>query len=467
MIRRTILEPVNSLPMPVSHQRSLKLRVLNAGGWVLAGYGLSQIIRLGGNLVITRLLAPEMFGVMAIATMVTVVLSLLSDIGISQNIVQSRRGDDPAFLNTAWTVQSVRGVVLWLGAIGVSAALYFANQRGLLPPKSVYSAPVLPFVIAISGLSAIILGFQSTKVATAHRHFNQRRIVLIELFSQSIALVVIVGIGAMSKSIWALVAGSLVASLTTLLLSHTWLIGVTNRFCLDKKALDELIRFGKWVFVSSAVFVLAVNGDRLLLGAFIDASALGVYAIAVLILGAIEGALNKVFVAVSLPALSETARNNPSELRRVHYRFRVPGDLLLLFFAGFLFVMGQWVIDVLYDPRYAAAGGMLSVLALSFIATRYGLTQQTFVALGVPRYQAVCNVIRFFSLYSIVPILYYHVGTQAAIWGIALHRLAVVPFYCGFGSKLGIIDIRHELWVLGALPVGYLCGTLLLLLLKH
>ena len=43
----------------------------------------------------------------------TVVLGLLSDMGLRQNIIQSHRGDDPAFLNTAWTVQIIRGFVLF------------------------------------------------------------------------------------------------------------------------------------------------------------------------------------------------------------------------------------------------------------------------------------------------------------------------------------------------------------------
>jgi O-antigen/teichoic acid export membrane protein len=99
----------HATPMSDPERPTLKQRALRAGGWSIAGYGLSQTIRLGSNLVMTRLLAPEMFGVIAIAMMVTVILSMLSDIGLRQNIVQSRRGDDPAFLDTAWVVQVVRG----------------------------------------------------------------------------------------------------------------------------------------------------------------------------------------------------------------------------------------------------------------------------------------------------------------------------------------------------------------------
>jgi O-antigen/teichoic acid export membrane protein len=443
---------------------TLRQRVLRAGGWNLAGYGLGQAIRLGGNLVMTRLLVPEMFGVMAIATMVTVILWMLSDIGLHQHIVQSRRGEDPVFLDTAWVVQIVRGVVLWLIALILSLALHRANLGGMLPAKSAYASPVLPFVIAVSSLSALIAGLQSTKIATAHRSFDQKRLMQIELISQIAGLAVMMALGLMSRSIWALVAGGLVASLTMTTLSHTWLGGHPNRVRWEMQALRELIGFGKWIFVSSAVYVFVTNGDRLLLGGVLDASVLGLYAIAASIAGTIETGLGRLFMAVSLPALSEVARNEPSRLREVYYKLRVPGDLLLLFLAGLLLAAGQRVIDLLYDPRYAAAGGILQVLALSLFAARYLVAQQLYVAVGIPRYQTVINVVRFISLYSLVPGLYYLGGAQAAIWGIALHALPTVPFVYRFNATLGLNDARRELMVLVALPVGFLCGSALNLL---
>lgn len=450
--------------MSPPNPKTLKERVLRAGGWSIAGYGLSQVIRLGSSLVMTRLLVPEMFGVMAIATMVQVILALLSDLGINQNIVQSRRGDDPAFLDTAWVVQIVRGLVLWLVALLLSLALHLANLGGMLPAKSVYASPVLPLVIAVSSLSAVISGLQSTRSATAYRSLDQKRIVQIQLIAQLAALIVMIPIGVISRSIWALVAGGLVASLTATVLSHTWMTGHPNRLRWEKNALRELIGFGKWIFVSSAVYVLAVNGDRLLLGGFVEADVLGFYAIAVLIVGAIESGLSRLFMTVSLPALSEIARNDPSRLREVYYELRVPGDLLLLFLTGLLFAAGQLVIDLLYDPRYSAAGGMLQILALSLFTVRYGVAHQIYLAVGIPRYLAAINVVRFVSLYTLVPSLYYLAGLQAAIWGIALHALATVPFVHGFNARLGLNDFRREFIVLIAVPAGFLFGSALNLL---
>ena len=450
--------------MSLPGSQTLKQRVLRAGGWNFAGYGLSQVIRLGSNLIMTRLLAPEMFGVMAIALTVTVILSLLSDIGLRQNIVQSRRGDDPAFLDTAWVFQITRGFVLWLAALGLSMALYLAILEGMLPATSVYSSPVLPLVIAVSSLSAVIAGFRSTKWATAYRRFDQKRIMQIELIAQVAGTVIMIVIGGASHSIWALVAGGLVVVLITTVLSHTWMSGHANSFHWETNAFRELIDFGKWVFVSSFVGVLSSVGDTLLLGSFFQADTLGVYVIAALIVGAVPGGLTRLFAMVSMPALSEIARNNPSRLREVYYKMRLPADLLLLFLMGLLFAAGQLVIDLLYDARYSAAGGIVQVLAASLFASRYGLATQLYLAAGMPRYLTVLNLVQFVALFSVVPALYYLGGAQAAIWGIALHGLAIVPFVFFFNAKLRANDLRRELMVLAAIPVGLACGSALNLL---
>jgi O-antigen/teichoic acid export membrane protein len=423
----------------------------------MGGYAASLAIRLGTNLLMARLLAPQMFGILAIAMTVTVVLSLLSDCGLQQNIVQSRRGNDPLFLDTAWLVQIARGFAVWLVALGVSLGLYLG--RSLFPADSVYAAPVLPQVIAAYAFTAVVIGFQSTRVATALRGFEQKRLVQIELVSQCAALAVMAALGAATGSVWTLVAGGLVAAACAAALSHRWLDGHANRPRWDPAALRELIAFGKWLFLSSAAYVLAATGDRILLGGWVEAGTLGMYAIAVLILGAIEGGLHRLFMAVSLPALAEVARTDPARLRAVYYRLRVPGDLLLLFLAGALFACGQLVIDVLYDARYTAAGPMLQVLAVSLIATRYLVVMQVYVAVGVPRYQTYANIARLVSIYALVPAGYVLGGVQGALWGIALHAFATVPFVYAFNARLGLNDWRKELLVLAALPAGYLCGA--------
>lgn len=179
--------------------------------------------------------------------------------------------------------------------------------------------------------------FQSTKLALAFRTFQQRKVVLADLAAQIIGLMVMLGLGYLTRSVWSLVAAGLIASLVSIALGHLWFQGPNNRLQWDSSALKELIAFGRWVLLSSSVGVLAANGDRIWFGGSMSATELGVYSIAVLILGALQLSVSRLASAVALPALSEVARSGDTvRLRGLYYRFRLIVDLALLFACGLL-----------------------------------------------------------------------------------------------------------------------------------
>lgn len=99
--------------MELTGGKSLFRRALGGGAFVAGSYVFAQFARLLSNLVLTRLLYPEAFGVMALVMVVLVGLQMFSDVGIGPAISRSARGDDPDFLNTAWTLNVFRGAGLW------------------------------------------------------------------------------------------------------------------------------------------------------------------------------------------------------------------------------------------------------------------------------------------------------------------------------------------------------------------
>jgi O-antigen/teichoic acid export membrane protein len=131
-----------------------------------------------------RLLAPDMFGVMAIATMVMVGLAMFSDVGLRPSIIQSERGNDPVFLNTAWVIQILRGVLLWLIALCVVLLIFFANRIGMIAKDTVYADPRLPYVIAILSFVVVIDGLRSTKLFEASRNLSLRPVTQIEIVAR-------------------------------------------------------------------------------------------------------------------------------------------------------------------------------------------------------------------------------------------------------------------------------------------
>ncbi|MGF6286613.1 O-antigen/teichoic acid export membrane protein [Pseudomonas sp. BT76 TE3572] len=440
----------------------LRKRAISAGAWNLGALVTSQAFRLGGNLIMARLLMPEMFGIMMIAITVSLVLHMLSDVGLRQNIIQSPRGDDPAFLNTIWTVQIVRGFILFASTLLLAALAWYAQTINLWSPNSTYAAPELPLVLAVTGFSAIIVGFQSTKMDLAVRAFQQKKVVLTEFGSQVVGLVVMLAIGYFTRSIWSLVIAGLVQSMVNTLLGHLWFEGPSNRLRWERAALDELVSFGRWILLSSAVGVLALYGDRVWFGGSMTPAELGVYSIAVLILGAVQLALQKIVGAVALPAFSEATRtNDTARLHALYYRLKLMLDLACLFLCGLFLTGSPLLISILYDERYAEAGNMMAILSLSFFTMRYLLSNQVWIALGLTKYQAIDNIIRVVSLWVLLPLLLAIGGVKYAIWGAALYTFPTLILVFYVNGRLGLLSLKRELVVLPMLAVGALCGELL------
>src|SRR5438067_1658543 len=112
------------LPSPaadVAAPASMKSRLVRGSVWALVGHAGSQALRLGGNLVLWRLLHAEAFGLMAIVNVLMQGLAMFSDVGIGPSIIQNERGGDPKYLDTAFTIQALRGFALF--AVATAAAV--------------------------------------------------------------------------------------------------------------------------------------------------------------------------------------------------------------------------------------------------------------------------------------------------------------------------------------------------------
>jgi O-antigen/teichoic acid export membrane protein len=435
---------------PPPDRISLKQRVLNAGTWTLAGYAVGQAIRFGTNLLMTRLLVPEMFGVMAIANMVMTALALFSDLGLKQIIIQSRRGNDPLFLNTAWTTQIFRGFVLWLIALMVGFLVHLFDRIGVIPKNSAYADSRLPYVIVALSFTALIAGFQSTKLFEASRNLSLRQVTKNEITAPVVGLIVMSAWAFFDRSIWALVAGNICTSLVMMLISHAWLSGIKNRLAWDKSAFREIFHFGKWIFLSSIFGFFVNNGDRLLLGGLIDATLLGVYTIAFAIFSAVEQVLNRIINDISLSALSEVARAQPEKLKANYYRFHIVIGCFAYFCSGILMFSGQTLIGLLYDSRYQQAGWMLEVLSTALLITPFNLAIMCLLALGFADLFAQIIAIRMVSLFLFVPLGFHFFGLSGALWGFVASYFSILPATMYYKIRYHLFDPFKELLLLPA-----------------
>lgn len=442
-------------PLKPPRPASLKSRLLDAAKWSFFGYGAALVLRLASNLIVTRLLAPDLMGLMALANVLMIGLAMACDIGIAWAALRSPRGDDPRFLNAVWSVQIARGAVVTLLAWAAALALWAGLGRAWLPEGSVFLAPQLPAMLAVVGIGGLIAGFESTRTWWARRHLTLAPLTRLELVAQATTTVFMLAWAFVSPTLWALVAGYVFSAAFKTVASHLWLPGPANHWVWDRAVVRDIVAVGKWTVLSSTLTFVIANGDRLLLGSLANATALGVYSIAFLLVNALQMAVTRVVGYAVLPALSEVVRERPGDLRRAFYRVRVRLDAMCLASAGALAPLGPAIVGLLYDPRYADAGWMLAVLSVTLLTTTLEVFDQCLIALGKPRRLALLNGVRVLALYSALPLGWVLGGLQGAVWGIAASALVNALAVWAMQASLRLFDWRHEV----RLPMWFGAGV--------
>jgi O-antigen/teichoic acid export membrane protein len=420
------------------------------------GYGLSQLFRLAGNIILTKLLMPEMFGIMAIVNVLIMGSQMFSDIGLGPSIIQNKRGEDPNFINTAWTLQIIRGFAIWLLVILLALGLWLANTYGYLHGNPVYGYPLLPWLLILSGSGAAISGFNSTAIFQAGRTMALGRLTRNNLFSQFIGLSVMILIALKQQTIWALPIGSVVINLMDMIQSHVRLPGIANQFCWEKDAVKELIRFGKWIFFSTALTFVANQCDKLILGRYLLPEMLGIYNIAFMLANVPASVVTALSHKVLFPSLSKTYREQPENLKAKLIKSKKWLSLFVMPLTGILMVISQNIIDILYDERYSDAGWMMQYLLLGVATSCLSIPNYiVMLAKGLPKYGTLAYMVKSAFLFVLLPFSYYHFGINKMILVIGLSGLGDIPILWYALIKHRLFSLRIEIFSILLLLVSY------------
>lgn len=313
-----------------------------------------QALRFASNLILTRLLFPEAFGLMAIVTAIIVGVELVSDLGLRSAVIQSPRGDDEEFLNTVWTLKIVRGIGLWL--LLCAAAPLFAH---------LYDQPVLRQLLPVAGLSMPLYGALSTNEFSASRHMQLGRFTVLKLVSHVIGLGCMIFLAWKTGSVWALAFGNLVGVVANIFLFVRYLPGIRNKLHLDRDSVREILTFGRYLFVGMIASYVMMQSDRVVLGLFISLDLLGVYNIGFALALLPFSLAAQISSSVVFPLYRMRHPLDGAENRRNILRARRLVSLVVLSGICLLAFLGPWIVTVLYDDRYVLAGPICVLLCLA------------------------------------------------------------------------------------------------------
>jgi len=409
---------------------SLKHRVIRGSLWAFIGDGVGQVMRLCGNLIMTRLLFPEAFGLMALVNVFLQGLAMFSDLGIGPSIIQNPRGEEPRFLRTAWTAFVGRGLVLW-----VCAALL------AWPLSRFYEEPHLKLLLPVGAFSIVISGFASTKVAVLTRRLHISKLTLFNLSSQAVGLITMILLALHWRSVWALVIGTHVGVTFKTVMSHLLFGPPRMRFQFDREVARELFHFGKWLFLASILAFIVGRVDRLVLGKFMTMAQLGVYSIAFMFSQAMVEAVTRLSRRVLFPVYARTAEQSMATLRSHTFRIRRALMAVTLPPLWVLIVIGPEMIHLIYDERYHEAGWMLQILGVAGVcATILNPVDSVLLAVGNTFRHMLLQLARSAILVVAMVVGGWYYGTTGVMFGFVAASILYYPF-------LAALIRRYKVWL--------------------
>lgn len=380
---------------------------------------------------------------MVIVNVFLIGLAMMSDIGIKPAIIQEKNIDSPDFLNTAWTLQVIRGIVLWI----IICLLAY-------PAAQIYHQPQLIGLLFFTGSSAFFAGFYSINMILAERDLQLKKIVLIQLLTQLFSVLIMAVLALTYKSVWSLAIGTVLGGAMLVPIGHWVFSGHKHRLCFNVTYAKKIFHFGKWIFWGTLFTFFGGQGVRMIEGGFVTTEILGIISIAATLSWAMGELIVRFLGIIIFPALSQINRDSPERFPQALTKMRTIATLCALPAFGLLSFLSNFTIDLLYDERYSFAGPILAVLAINgFVRIlpmfyqnallAQGNSKQHFIISGATAFLSIAGLMAGFQLAGI-----FGMFMGSGIGFLASHFVAVFIVY-----KRGWVSLKFELFLITLIAV--------------
>ncbi|MEE2000427.1 lipopolysaccharide biosynthesis protein [Alkalimonas sp. MEB108] len=392
----------------------------NIQGKLFSGSFLMMLTRFGVKsiglvsiIILARLLAPEDFGLIAMATAVYGFIELFSSFGLNTVLIQRKSTSNDDY-NTAWTFKLLFGIItaVLLVLIAPYAAFYFDDPR-------------LKNLIYLISITALFNGFSNVGIINFQKDLNFRKEMKFQIIPKFINFFVIISLAFTLRNYWALAIGIVFGSFISFIASY---LMHPYRARLSLKSARSLMSFSKWLIVNNA---LTYAGDKLIslvIGRMLGASSVGFYSmtneIASIPTVEIAAPINK----ASFPVYSKL-QDNDAQLRNAYLNTISLSSSITMPAAVGIALIAPYLIAVALGDTWMEAVFLMQILALtSFFSSLYSNINYIYTAVGRPKVCFFFGVVKIISIYTLIYFLTPMYGVEGI--GFSLFITSILMFAC-------------------------------------
>lgn len=404
--------------------------LLSGSFWTAFGEVVGQLATLATTILGARLLKPRDFGLMGTVLLTMSILEHFSQTGFDAALIQKKE-DIEEYLNVAWTWHVGRG------------ALITALLCGLAWPISLfYDEPMLlPLMLCVS-VTAVITGASNIGTVYFTRDLEFRTIFYIKGGTTLLRLLVFIPAIFYFRNVWALVVshiGTAVVHIVVTYVSHPF----RPKLAFDRKRLEELIGYGKWITGLAWIGFFIGKGDDVFVSKYIGITALGLYIIAYDVSNMPTINITHVIGRVGMPTYSRL-QDDKEGLKRAFINVMRATLMISGPVSVFIYIMVPDIVAHVIGSQWEPAIPLVRILVISgFIRSFAALAGPLFQGTGRPDYDFKMNFPRFLVVVlGLWPFAHYW-GLAGVCWVVTIAISTCLPtWFVGVKRITGLAPLR-------------------------
>ena len=395
-------------------EQNLGNKLVKGTLWVVAARLGLRGISVISTIVLAWLLTPADFGIVAMASIVTTLMTAFTEIGMNQVIIYYKNvGKD--FYDTAWTIQMIRGLILGLLMILLSNVLASFFREQLLVP-----------VFRVLSIVFVLNGMVSTNLVVFQKEMHFDKEFYYKIFTQIICLIGTLSLAIWLRNYWAMVLGNIIFSLSCVVLSFWYVPGLPKLTLLHWR---KIFAFSQWVFLREASGNISQKLDQILIGRWFDKTSIGQYDMATQIATLPATEIAMPLSRTLFPALAKL-QDQPEQFRYMLSISLASVLLITLPASCGLMMVANPLVSFLLPTSWEQTGWMIQILTL------YGLVRVTYSpCTSALTAQGKVNEVFYISFSSLIlkcGILYLgyiYNGLVGIAWGTVISGLIITILY--------------------------------------
>jgi O-antigen/teichoic acid export membrane protein len=414
---------------PMAGSVRIRHRVLKAGGWAFAGFAVEKGIAVLQLVVLTRLLVPGDFGLMAASAAVLLAVQTFSELGLEPAVV-AKPDLNEEDLRVAWTLSVIRGLVLAVGLWGVADVIATGMQ-----------IPELGLFLRIHAVGILLQSVHSPALFVLLKKLDLRRRVSFDLSRRVVESCVTIGLAWWWQSAWALLGGQLTAFLAGAILSH-WIAPCRVRWSLNRASLQSLWSYGRYQnFTAWFLFTVMAGGD-FVVGGLHGVASLGLYQVAMAIPMMIGIRAMSVISQISLPTYAILQKDRPGMMRALSLQMSLTG-MVIVPSALAAAILAPYLVPFLFGSSWTAAVDPLRVLCLFAIAAAFCSVMAAFHC-GANHPELQTKIWALMCVFYVVTVIPFTMawGLVGAAWALSLTFMIGLALH----TKATVQLLGHETW---------------------